>query len=281
MTADFQPTARVVADSISPSGARLTTMEVSLHRYVLAELNTHRMFSRNSASSRAIPVTKSIARVHAEPAVPLVWRTEQKGMQGGPPLTGDDAARARAIWLRGRDAAIAIARELSQIGVHKSIANRPMEPYMSHTVVISATHFGGFFEQRCTPDDGHALAQDEIVYPADLMRALYTEHKPQFVEDDEWHLPYVDEPEREHLTLDEQMMVSAARCARVSYLNHLGERSVESDLQLYRRLVNAHPPHASPLEHVATPATPGRPARGNFVGWRQLRHLVWSEEDQP
>jgi hypothetical protein len=54
---------KILADSISPDGVRLTTLEVVMPRIVLAEFNTHRMLSRNSASSRAIPIEKMIRMV--------------------------------------------------------------------------------------------------------------------------------------------------------------------------------------------------------------------------
>ena len=53
--------ARILLDSLSPSGARLTTMEVRYPRFIHSEMMTHRVFSRNAASSRAIPIKKMIA----------------------------------------------------------------------------------------------------------------------------------------------------------------------------------------------------------------------------
>jgi hypothetical protein len=225
-----------------------------------------------------MPLVKTIAQVKNTPAVPLVWRSERKGMQGGEPLDADAAALAREAWLELRNHAVYTATLLAKYGVHKSIANRVLEPFMSHTVIITATTFEGFFAQRCTPADGsQPLAQDEIVYPADLMRAAYAASTPAPVDYDQWHLPFLSAQTRAELTEDQQLMCSAARCARVSYLNHMGVPNIESDLQLYHRLVNARPPHASPLEHVATPAKPGATVLGNFTGWHQLRHQVLPE----
>ena len=262
VTVDFTPSARVIADSVSPQGNRLTTLEVKLHRFVLSELNTHRAFSRNSASSRAIPVTRSLTMIAEEPAVPLRWPSAQKGMQGGPEIAA--TATARDIWLSARDDAVCAAERLLDLGVHKSVVNRLLEPYLPHTVVISATDWDGFWDQRCSP-----LAQPEIRAAAEAMRDAYVTSRPAEVGDGEWHLPYIRDSERR---LDDHIVrrVSAARCARTSYLTHDGRRDLDADLNLFDRLLEADPPHASPLEH---PATPGD-GPGNFTGWKQLRHIV-------
>ncbi len=264
---DFTPSAKVIADSISPAGIRLTTLEVTLHRFVLAEFNTHRAFSRNSASSRAIPVHRTLTRIADTPAVPLSWPAEQPGMQGGDGI--DDPAKAREIWLAARDAAVHHAEQLLQVGVHKSVVNRLLEPFMPHTVVVSATDWAGFFDQRCSP-----LAQDEIRVVAEAMQAAYDTSEPREVPYHRYHLPYITDEDFTYTSWGALPRISAARCARVSYLTHDGRRDQRADLDLYRRLTEADPPHASPLEHVATPARPSDEPRGNFRGWRQLRHIV-------
>jgi hypothetical protein len=266
-TAQAEPSATVIADSVSAvTGIRLTTIEVTLHRFVLSELNTHRAFSRNSASSRAIPSRLTRERVAASPAMPMVWASEQPGMQGGPPLSDRQAAEAARLWLQGRDAVLDVAESLSKLGVHRSLVNRMLEPWMWHTVIISATDWDGFFEQRCSP-----LAMPEIRLAAEAMRSAMYHSEPSEVDRDGWHLPYVREDE---LALPLQVLrrVSAARCARVSYLTHDGVRDIEEDLRLFRRLATARPMHASPLEHVATPAGCLDEPLGNFQGWVQYRH---------
>lgn len=243
-------------------------MEVRLHRFVLAEFNTHRTFSRNSASSRAIPVGKQFVVVAGEPAVPLVWASEQKGMQGGEELPQFTQIDARKVWLAARDAAVHHAEQLVNLGVHKSITNRLLEPFLPHTVIVSSTDWDDFWTQRAS-----WLAQPEIRAAAEAMRTAYDASTPRKLHAGSWHMPYVDAEERSVLGTD-AMRVSAARCARVSYLTHDGRRDIQADLNLYRRLVTARPPHWSPLEHVATPA-PGRgKVRGNFKGWHQLRHQI-------
>lgn len=267
--------AKVILDSMSPDGDRLTTMEVTFHRWVLAEMNTHRVYARNSASSRAIPVEKQLAKVFEDPAFPVEYRAEKPGMSGGEHLYGQDLLDAiRLIDDLHEYTTSRISRYLNDhpekpTRLHKSIINRYLEPFMWHTVIISGVQWDGFFEQRCSP-----LAQPEIRVAAELMRDAYNASQPRVVGNDSWHTPYIQPEEYETLSLDQRKAVSSARCARVSYLNHDGQKDVEKDLALYNRLVSADPPHYSPLEHVATPATYKQPVRGCFGSWRQHRHDV-------
>jgi len=261
------PSARVILDSSSPTGDRLTTLEVVMHRFVLAEFNTHRAFSRNSASSRAIPVAKQLERVRTDPAIPLSFPAEQKGMQGGKELAGQRRENAVESWLEARDYAVESAEHLLGDAVHKSVVNRLLEPFMWHTVIVTATDWDGFWRQRCSE-----LAQPEIRVAAEAMRAVYAASTPGPVPAYGWHLPYLTDEDLKtafRLGIDPRG-VSAARCARVSVLTHDGRRDLVADEGLYRRLCEADPPHASPLEHVATPGE----GLGNFRGWRQLRHEV-------
>lgn len=265
------PSAKIITDSVSPSGHRLTTFEVVMHRFVLAECNTHRAFSRNSASSRARPVAKTIEQVLTDPAFPLVWPAEQKGMQGGADLASGDQGEARGLWLKARDEAVEAALAMCRLGLHKSVVNRIIEPFMWHTAIISATDLDGFWRQRCSP-----LAQPEMRALAEAMRVAYDMSDPMFVAYGEWHLPYIQPNELDEYDEIELRQISAARCARVSYLTHAGVRDPSEDLSMYARLVSADPPHASPLEHVAMP-TEIATSPGNFTGWLQLRHgeLGW------
>lgn len=300
--------AKVIADSISQAGHRLTTFEVRFHRFVLAEFNTHRLFSRNSASSRAIPVGKNLDEVYFNTAIPVEWRSEKSGMQGGDLLSEEDAKQAEAIWIKASVDAGLRAEELMDLGVHKSIVNRLLEPFMWHTVIVTATAWDNFFAQRVSP-----LAQPEIKAAARMMLDAYEASDPRLVYDTEYHRPYItpeDEDavndkyadsdgmvswENDLKVTDELNRISVARCARVSYLTHDGKRDLQADLDLYDRLVSADPMHASPLEHVATPdprnaqsesipVGEGRsqsrllPRIGNFVGWRQLRYDVEVEK---
>ncbi len=271
---DFVPSARVIADSVSTTGGiRLTTLEVQIHRYMLAEFNTHRAFSRNSASSRALSVQRQIDRILEQTAMPLLWPGERKVMQGGPPIPTERVSAARQTWLRARDEALGCARTLTDLGVHRSVVNRLLEPFMTHTVVVSATDWDDFFAQRLAPQDGSApLAQAEIVAAATAMKEAMDDSSPEPLGLGQYHLPYIQEWELATMPHDQAIMVSVARCARTSYLTQNGTRDVAQDVQLYQRLVTAKPPHWSPLEHVATPATRREITLGNFTGWHQARH---------
>lgn len=143
--------AKVIADSKNQFGNRITTMVVTMPRFILAEFNTHRMFSRNSASSRAIPFEKMVKSVQENPFIPIAWQKDHKGMQGTEYLIDeDDIQRAEKDWLNARDYAVEQAVYLSNHHrVTKQLCNRLLEPFMWHTVIISATEFSNFFELRC------------------------------------------------------------------------------------------------------------------------------------
>lgn len=257
--------AKILKDSISPLGQRLTTFEVTFPRIVLAEFNTHRMFSRNSASSRAIPVEKMLARVKDDPFIPQYWGKNQKGMQANQEISDDDQAQANFDWLQARDFAVKSAQALAGIGVHKQITNRLLEPFMWHTVIVTATEYQNFFALRCHPD-----AQPEIRRIAEMVRALYEESLPTQLGFGEWHLPLVQESETDlfDLGIEAVKQVSAGRCARVSYLTHDGKRDPKADIELCERLRSSG--HMSPLEHVAC-AVDTADFIGNFRGWKQYR----------
>jgi thymidylate synthase ThyX len=252
----------VLLDSVSPIGVRLTTLEVTFPRFVLAEFNTHRVFSRNSASSRAIPTAKLIERVEHHPAMPLEWGRNRAGMSAGEVLDGEDARRAQAIWLHARDEAAARVRELLELGVHKQELNRLLEPFLWHTVVVTATEWDNFFELRCAPS-----AQPEIRAAALRMRDAIAGSPPRPVAHGQWHAPLLQADE-EALDAETRRRISAARCARVSYLTHEGKREIAKDLELYDRLRADR--HLSPFEHVATPAADAE-FHANFRGWIQMR----------
>jgi thymidylate synthase ThyX len=257
--------ARVLLDSVAPNGVRLTTLEVTFPRFVLSEFNTHRLFSRNSASSRAIPTSKLLERLEADPAVPLEWGRNKAGMSASETLVGDEAEEAKRIWLHARDDAVAHARQLLELKVHKQELNRILEPFLWHTVIVTASEWDNFFELRCSPN-----AQPEIRAAAVAMREALDASRPRDVALGEWHTPLVQEDER-GLDSETRKRISAARCARVSYLTHDGKREISKDLELYERLRADR--HLSPFEHVATPAEDGE-FHANFRGWLQMRREI-------
>jgi hypothetical protein len=208
-----------------------------------------------------------IEKILRDGAQPVEWASEQKGMSGGDEI--EDIAAAEREWFLARDSAIAHAQRLVDLGVHKSIANRLTEPYAYHTAIITSTDWQNFFKQRCTPQ-----AQPEIRVVAEMMRDVYDASIPSQLEYGQWHLPLLTEQDRV-LDLITQLKISAARCARVSYLTHDGVRSIEADLTLFDETLAKYG-HWSPLEHVAVPLVYARNShQGNFsYPWVQLRALV-------
>src|SRR5580698_10436910 len=184
--------ARVLLDSRSPSGARLTTLEVRYPRFIHSEMMTHRVFSRNAASSRAIPIKKMIAAVREEPALPVYWGRNQTGMSAREAIAADGEARARAEWQLALDDALRHAERLAaqDIDLHKQLVNRLLEPFAWITVIITATDWANFFTQQL-----HEDAQPEIRYIAELMLAAYRASVPQTVELGHWHLPLIQDDE--------------------------------------------------------------------------------------
>lgn len=244
--------AKILADSISPAGHRLTTFLVTFPRIVLAEVNTHKMLSKNSASSRAIPVAKRIAAVEADPFVPESFGRNQKGMQPGAPLEEEEAARAYLTWNAAKLAGIKFAGELAEIGVHKQYANRLLEPFSWHTAIISGTDWSNFWHLRV-----HPAAQGEFSKAAAMMTGLYNESAPYRLNQGEWHLPLVSEFELDgDGTLPDAVedywlawaKVSSARCGRVSTERH-ERKNFEEDVA--RADDFAKNGHLSPLEHAA------------------------------
>ena len=259
--------ARIVADSVSPAGVRLTTMECQFPRFILAQVNTHRAFSRNSASSRAIPIRNRIHEVETDPYIPIHMGANQSGMQAGPALSIQRRWDAEIAWKSGCANAIYAARKMAEAGVHKEVVNRLLEPFLWHRAIISATEWQNFFDQRANHD-----AQPEIQKLAREMHYAISTSNPLPVAYGDWHLPYISAEELASLPVYSCMAISVARCARVSYLTHEGVRSVDRDMELYDKLRSAKPPHLSPFEHVATPSKDTVP--GNFRLWKQFRHTI-------
>jgi hypothetical protein len=293
-----QPSAAVIADSISPTGQRVTTMVVTMHRFVLAEFNTHRVFSRNSASSRAIPVQRQLDRAITDRAFPLVWPREQPGMSGGGDLDGKelrDAQRAlEDIWHHTTSVIQNYLSAHPDAGgrLHKSILNRPMEWFMWHTVVVTSTDWSNFFNLRV-----HLKAQPEIRAAAQCMKVALDMSTPTELDYGMWHTPFTDEHVARKSTelpgdraLEYALKTSAARCAWVSTMKH-GEDHTYDDVEriydiLTEGLKTGEPVHASPFEHQCTPISAGiaglygsEQAPGNLKGWAQLRHLIESGKE--
>jgi thymidylate synthase ThyX len=212
-----------------------------------------------------------------DPAMPVFWGKNQKGMQAVEELSGFDLDNAKFRWIEARDNAIKSARDLIRLGLHKQIVNRLLEPWMWITVIVSSTEFNNFFNLRC-----HKDAQPEIQKIARLMLGEYQQSVPWTVKSGEWHLPLLpDQVELEYEWEPEYVRkISVGRCARVSYLTYDGKRDPKADIDLHdNRLLHPSnpddPDHMSPFEHVAM-ASPGERS-GNFTGWHQYRKDFPSE----
>lgn len=271
--------AKIILDSIAPSGRRLTTFELTYWRMVHAELMTHRVFSRNAASSRAIPIDKMIERILEDTAGPVWWGKNQKGMQAAEELLIGSPEReaAHAAWLDARDSAIKHARELQALGLHKQIANRVIEPFMHITVIVSATTYTNWFALR-----DHEMAMPEIAELARKMKVAFDASEPHPCKADEWHLPYVAKNDYHELvtagfSLLDLVKISVGRCARVSYLTQDGRRDPKEDIALHDRLKAQHPGHWSPFEHAAFARVWDSVESGNFRGWTQYRKMFEHE----
>lgn len=308
-------TAKIIADSISAdSGARVTTFELEYPRFIHAEFMTHRLFSRNAASSRAIPVASAIKLILENTAMPVHWGKNQPGMSAKEECNehmdlGSVKLPRRNAWFAARDRAIFMAEAFNKAGYHKQIVNRLLEPFSHIKVVCTATTYENFFYLRC-----HKDAQPEIQELASKMFALYEASVPKSLKKGEWHVPYFRDgfwtPQNEDDSLEDALAVSASCCAQVSYRKL--DDSVEKARNIFDRLVESKPVHASPFEHQATPMIESRfredeqvllyfleEAEGergithvdvhgnvwsaNFCGWVQHRQLIndntcWSYE---
>lgn len=320
--------AKIIADSISLDNIRITTFELEYPRFVHSEFMTHRLFSRNAASSRAIPVKKAIALIRQDTARPVHWGKNQPGMSAKEEcnapvsqveyflregearfLKGNIVQDKHAAWDRARDNAILSAEAFDAAGYHKQIVNRLMEPFSHIKVVCTATEYDNFFYLRCHPD-----AQPEIQKLAELMYDAREASVPVKLLPGSWHTPYFKngqwiptsysdaygEMNDDGATLEDALAISASCCAQVSY--RVLDDSLEKAQDIFKRLVESKPVHASPFEHQATPMKHARFREddqvllycaevideectthvdktgyawsGNFRGWNQHRQLI-------
>lgn len=294
--------ATIVADSYSAvNGKRITTFELEYPRWIHGEILTHRLFSRNAMSSRAVPVEKMLEQVREDPAFPIHWGQNQPGMQAKEEVGGVDCYGNDLKWLlkaRWHEAArmqASFAQEFSEHGLHKQVVNRILEPFQLMKTVLTATEFDNFFWLR-----RHEDAQPEIKELAERMwEALednFDKQVTMFLSHGDWHTPYygggywisgVSEN-----SLEDALAISSSCCAQVSY--RLLDDSIEKARKVYQRLVESTPVHASPFEHQATPMIDydkykhtmtwprglthidrdGAYWSGNFKSWIQYRQLI-------
>ncbi|MNF40757.1 FAD-dependent thymidylate synthase [compost metagenome] len=274
--------ATIVAHSKSSvTGKEIITWELEYPRFIHSELMTHRLFSRNAASSRAIPVAKIIEQVRTNPAMPVHWGINQPGMQASSALSGAMEVSAKYLWRKAADGAAWIAEQMVKLNLHKQVVNRLLEPFQMMKTVVTATEFDNWYWLRNHPD-----AQPEIRVLAALMLAAYKASEAIELRPGDWHTPYyghgywkddshsekyavatkyVFPEDREDfygVTLKDALAISSSCCAQVSY--RVLDDSVEKARDIYKRLVESKPVHASPFEHQATPMKP-------FTGWDKPR----------
>ena len=266
--------AKVLLDSITEGQKyRLTTLEVVIPRVVLCEFNTHRALSRNSASSRAIPVEKMIRQVEEDPYIPIHWGQNQKGMSATSEIADLSKCLADEDWLGVRDFTVSQVKKLIDLGVHKQVANRLLEPFMWQTIIVSATDWENFFALR----DNQSASPEMQETARSIRRAIdgSTPYIVPYTSKGEWHMPFITEAEYELFDDRDLMKISVGRCARVSYLTHDGKRDPGEDIRLHDRLLESG--HMSPFEHIARPSMWFDRHTSNFTGWTQYRKLIPNE----
>ena len=285
--------AKILLDSINPRGNRITTFVLDFPRWILAELNTHRVFSRNTASSRAIPIEKMIKMVRENPAIPVFWGKNQPGMQSKEELIGNELLNAKEAWLRARDRAVESAEELMECGMHKQYANRAIENFLYVKTILTGTEFENFFALRA-----HKDTQPEFQDLAYKMLDIYQLSEPKKLKAGEWHIPFGDNINEQRLVDCDafaketdgmalglgdgykdyislfKRKIATARCARISYLNFEGKDDYNKDIELHDILKESG--HWSPFEHSAMALSTSEYS-GNFKGWKQYRKTFYEE----
>lgn len=275
----------VVEDS-KVGNNRLTSLVLKFPRTVLAEFNTHRVFSRNSASSRARSVKATIKEVIENPYIPL-WTINKAGMSGhwaSPRVE----AEATEVYLAGRDAAVRtalallvgsdriegfgrddkeIASRYSEVvdyyydhmysgtgaepdfglSVHKQVLNRVLEPYMFHEVIVTSSYFDNFLKLR-----DHNEADPAIWGVSHLLGEAIAHSEPTI---SEIHAPFSSNLEKT-LILGQpwpvarpHLIKSAMESAQISYNDK--SRAIKSTATAERGESLLTAGHLSPFEHVA------------------------------
>lgn len=278
-------TAKIIALSIAPDGQLIVTWELEYQRFIHGEFMTHRLFSRNAASSRAIPINSMIQAVFDKPAAPIHWGKNQPGMQAKEELEPFEMAHVMLMWEEAAYEAAISARAMDLMGAHKQVANRILEPFQWMKTVMTATCMENFFWLR-----NHEDAQPEIRELARLMWEALEDAVPRLLKPGEWHMPYFNSgywTEKCGVSLADALAISSSCCAQVSF------RKLDDTLEkahfIYNKLVESEPVHASPFEHQATPMKRNADFRNkgithkdragnfwsnNFVGWIQHRALI-------
>lgn len=270
---DYSPQVELVLASQNVNtGTVLWTFKLKMPKSYLAQLNTHRLFSRNASSSRAVPVSTMINNIKSDTVLPMEWVKNKKGMSGNSLISKGYQNIATDRWLSSLENQLGIVKQLDTLGVHKQYANRLLEPYINAEVLVSATQWANFIALRTD----HAT-QPELQSITNQIKAIQSGSRPKVLTVGEWHLPFITNIE-EYLPLDVKQKISVARCARVSYyLKDTCELSdTDKDITLFNRLKESG--HWSPFEHIATPYR-DKVMCGNYLSWVQLRHSFDDSHD--
>lgn len=291
----MQISAEVIKKSMSPDGVALTTFRLTYPRYIHAQLMTHRMLSKNSSSSRAVPVKKMIEYVESDPVIPTHWGANKAGMVAEEEVGGLAQFCAISAWNEAMKSAVGVAKALADLGIHKQVVNRLLEPFSTIQVICSGTEWDNFYSLRIADD-----AQPEIAKLAQKMKTAQDEAETQHLRYGQWHTPFVDLDTStsryyvggSEVTLYEALMISVSTCAQVSYRK--ADTSYEKACKVYAMLTGEKP-HLTPMEHVAKPFDPSDMEgvthqsgyvnnggewcgedywSGNFRGWIQYRHYA-------
>lgn len=269
-----QISAKIIADSYSAiNGKRITTFELVYPRFIHSELMTHRLFSRNAMSSRAVPIEKMIYQVQADPAMPSHWGKNQPGMQAKEQVSEGMLQASKECWFKTAQEMARRAIIFSEMGLHKQIVNRILEPFQLMKTVLTSTEFDNFFWLR-----KHEDAQPEIKELAERMYEQLEWNKLLTVELDsgDWHTPYFEAGywlKGSETPLEDALAISSSCCAQVSY--RLLDDSIEKARKVYQRLVESTPVHASPFEHQSSPMKHEKLNKESLAsGWEQgITHM--------
>lgn len=264
--------ATILLSSVNDNtGDRITTFHLRFPRIINAELLRHRLFSVNSASSRAIPNPRLYKMIEDRPFIPDEWTKNQKGMYGTKFLNENESQKADEVWYDVMRYCLNASEKLSDLGVHKQYVNRLLEPFQYIDLILTATCFENFFKLRIAKD-----AQPEIKELAELMKEALDNNEPDILETGEWHIPYLL-PDDDELSIEDKILISSARCARVSYRTFDGDVSdVQSDKALAEKLLTSG--HLSPFEHIAK-CLIGKYMVGNLIGFCSYRKTIENEDN--
>lgn len=286
----------IIKDSYNPEfSSRMTTMVLEYPRIIHSELMTHRLFSRNASSSRAIPASKVIEQVYNNPAMPVRFGKNQAGMQDAGEYESSDAIRD--LWKESSRSACSFATVMNDMQAHKQVINRILEPYQFIRVCVTSTNWNNWFNLRNHPD-----ADPTIHALAETMEKAMEQSEPWGLMPGQWHVPFVKEQvniyeqqffdeDGNKIMLEQALMISASCAAQTSYRKL--DNSLEKAEDIYKKLIESKPCHASPVEHsgmaISKMKNPmdyfniegvthidrnGIPWSGNIHGFVQYRQLI-------